>query len=186
MNWKGNKMSNIPKFKRSPSKLQAIHDAYKIRSRITQELMCSFGYSQKKFERHINKVTAYIKDSEERNNKQAELRKLEQGFDVWFIRKERNDILVYAKGIVNHLVAANTIYPSYKVEFDERRLEMDKALECCNCLQQELQYLIEVLPADVNKYTSIVLEIDKLFNTIKKLRQSDNRFLKNLKDYKVG
>lgn len=175
-------MSSIPKIRRSESKLEAIHQAYKIRSQVTQELICSFGYSQKKFERHIKKVTSYIKDVEERNTKQQSLRKLEEGFDLWFIKKERNDVLNYAKGIVNHLVAANTIYPVYRSEFYERRLEMDRALECCNCLQQELQYLVEVLPADVNKYTNMVLEVQKLFNMIKKLRRADNRFLKHLKD----
>ena len=59
---------------------------------------------------------------------------------------------------------------------------MDKALECCNRLQDELQYLVETLPADINKYTAIVREIDAEFNLIKALRQSDNRFLKHLKD----
>lgn len=48
-------------------------------------------------------------------------------------------------------------------------------------LQDELQYIAEVLPADKNKYTGIVLEIEHLFNTIKGLRQSDNRFKKHLK-----
>lgn len=48
-------------------------------------------------------------------------------------------------------------------------------------LQDELQYIAEVLPADKNKYTSIVLEIEHLFKTIKSLRQSDNRFKKYLK-----
>ena len=49
---------------------------------------------------------------------------------------------------------------------------------CCNKLQDELQYIAEVLPADKNKYTNLVLEVQQLFDMIKKLRQSDNRFLK--------
>ena len=56
------------------------------------------------------------------------------------------------------------------------------ALECCNMLQDELQAIVEMVPADKNRYTQIVLEIEKEFNLIKRLRQSDNRFLKNLKD----
>ena len=48
-------------------------------------------------------------------------------------------------------------------------------------LQDELQYIAEVLPADKNRFTGIVLELDHLFNTVKKLRQSDNRFKKHLK-----
>ena len=53
---------------------------------------------------------------------------------------------------------------------------------CCNKLQDELQYIAESLPADKNKYMDIVLEVEALFNMIKALRQSDNRFLKHLKD----
>ena len=62
-------------------------------------------------------------------------------------------------------------------EFEERRLEMDRAIADCNELQQELQYIAEVLPSDKNKFMNIVLEVDSLHNMIKKLRQSDNRFL---------
>lgn len=66
-------------------------------------------------------------------------------------------------------------------EFEERRLEMDRALVCCNKLQDELQYIAETLPADKNRYMAIVLEVEKEFEMIKALRQSDNRFLKHLK-----
>ena len=174
-------MSDIPKSKRSESKLEAVHKAYGIRSRITQELLLSFGYSQKKLEKHVQKVTAYIHDPEEREMKAKVIRELEQDFDLWIIKQEREDVLKYCKGIVQDLIAANTIYPNYASEFEERRLEMDRAMECCNQLQQELQYLAEVLPADKNKYMSIALEVKGEFEMIKALRQSDNRFLKHLK-----
>ena len=54
-------------------------------------------------------------------------------------------------------------------------------MECCNALQDELQYIAETLPADKNKYMAIVLEVETEFNWIKSLRQSDNRFLPHLK-----
>lgn len=55
-------------------------------------------------------------------------------------------------------------------------------MECCNKLQDELQYIAETLPADKNKYMRIVLDIEALFKMIKSLRQADNRFKKHLKD----
>lgn len=88
----------------------------------------------------------------------------------------------FCQGIASHLRAANTIWPTYMNEFLERRLEMDRAMECCNQLQDELQYIAEVLPADKNKYTGIVLDVQAEFETIKALRQSDNRFLKKIKE----
>ena len=175
-------MSDIPKSERSESRLEAQHKAYKIRKMITAELMASFAYSKKKHEKHIQAMTEHIKNEEEKKDTAQKIRELEEDFDCWFIRKERERILDFTQGIASHLRAANTIWPTYKAEFVERRPEMDKALECCNRLQDELQYLVETLPADINKYTAIVREIDAEFNLIKALRQSDNRFLKHLKD----
>lgn len=175
-------MSSIPKSNRSQSKLEAIHKAYQIRSRITTELLLSFGYSQKKLEKDIHKATSYIKDPGEKEEAQKRLEEMNANFSCWLIQYEREDVLTACKGIVNHLAAANKIYPTYKIEFTERRLQMDKALECCEVLQQELQYLAESLPADKNKYMSIVIDVENEEKMIKKLRQSDNRFLKFLKE----
>lgn len=176
-------MSDIPKSERSESKLEVIHKAYAIRSRITQELLLSFGYSQKKLESHVKKVTAYIRDADEREQKAKVIREMEEDFDLWFIRQEREEVLNHCRGIVQHLIAANTIYPTYTSEFEERRIEMDRAMICCNQLQQELQYLASVLPNDKNKFMAIALEVKGEFEMIKKLRQSDNRFLKHLKKW---
>ena len=177
-------MSSIPKSKRGESKLEAMHKAYQIRTRILQELMLSFGYSEKKQEEHLAKVTSYIRDPEEREAQKSRLREREDDFHNWIIEKERDDILKPCKAIITHLTRANSIYPSYMSEFEERRLEMDRAIADCNELQQELQYIAEVLPSDKNKFINIVLEVDSLHNMIKKLRQSDNRFLQHLKDTK--
>ena len=173
-------MSNIPKSKRSESKLEALHCAYALRRRITAELMATFGYNQKKVEAHIQKMTSYIQDPEERELMSKAIREVEDNFSSWFIRRERDRVADFCQGISEHLRAANTIWPTNMSEFEERRLEMDRALICCNKLQDELQYIAETLPADKNKYMTIVLEVQALFDMIKKLRQSDNRFLKKL------
>ena len=174
-------MSNIPKSKRSESKLEALHRAYELRRKITAELMATFGYSQKKFEAYVKKMTSYVQDSEEREKMSKAIRELEDGFDSWFIRRERDRVADFCQGITEHLRAANTIWPTYMSEFQERRLEMDRALLCCNKLQDELQYIAETLPADKNKFMNIVLEVQAEFDMIKSLRQADNRFLKNIK-----
>jgi hypothetical protein len=144
-------MSNVKKSERGKSKLEAQHQAYKIRRLIVRELLTDFGT---------------------KNNTMPE----------WLIDKERERVLDLAQGISAHLRAANTIWPSYRAEFVERRLEMDRALECCNMLQDELQAIVEMVPANKNRYTQMVLEIEREFNLLKALRQSDNRFLKHLKD----
>lgn len=178
-------MSDIPKSERSESRLRAQHKAYQIRRMITAELMASFAYSQAKQEKHIKAMTAHITDQATREETAQKIRELEEDFDTWFIKRERDQVADLCEGIARHLRRANTIWPDYMVEFTERRLEMDRAMECCNALQDELQYIAETLPADKNKYMAIVLEVETEFNWIKSLRQSDNRFLKHLKDKKT-
>jgi hypothetical protein len=142
--------------------------------------MATFGYSQKKLEAHLKKMTEHVQDTEEREKMSNAIREAEDGFNSWFIQRERDRVADFCQGITEHLRAANTIWPTNMAEFEERRLEMDRALVCCNKLQDELQYIAETLLADKNKYMNIVLEVQAEFDMIKKLRQSDNRFLKKL------
>lgn len=144
-------MSGVRKSERKESRLEAQHQAYKLRKAIAKELFADFGCK-------------------------------EGQAPYWYIREERKVILSYMRNISAHLRAANTIWPDYMAEFIERRLHLDKAMEYCNMLQDELQAIVEMIPADKNRYLQIVLSIEKEFNTIKKLRQSDNRFLRKLKD----
>ena len=136
-------MSNIPKNKRSESKLEALHRAYDLRRKITAELMATFGYSQKKLEAHVQKMTSYVQDPVERDKMRKAIRELEDGFDSWFIRRERDRVADFCQGITEHLRAANTIWPQNIAEYEERRLEMDRALICCNKLQDGPQYIAE-------------------------------------------
>ena len=179
----GKYLSNIPKSQRPKSKLETLHKGYALRRRITAELMGSFAYSQRKQEEHITRMTSHLQDEKEREEMSAKIRRLEEDFSMWFIKRERDRVADFCQGITEHLRAANTIFPDAKnpafhAEFSERRIELDRALICCNKLQDELQYIAETLPADKNKYMNIVLEIQELFDMIKALRKSDNRFLR--------
>ena len=78
-------MSNIPKSKRSESKLEALHRAYALRRKITAELMATFGYSQKKLEAHVQKMTAHVPDPEEREKMSKTILDVQDSFDSWFV-----------------------------------------------------------------------------------------------------
>lgn len=175
-------MSDIPKSKRAKSPLEAQHKAINLRRMISTELLNSFAFSQKRMEAMIRKQTAYIRDPAHKEEVSAALRDLENDYAGWFIKRHRDRVDDLCCAISQHLRAANTIWPDYRFEFNDRRHEMNQALKCCNMLQDELEYIAEALPTDKNRYMNIVLEIKSLFVVIKALRQSDNRFLKNLKD----
>lgn len=171
-------MSDIPVGKRSKSKLEAQHNAYKIRKTLTMELMRNFGVTQEMLDQYVLKSVAHIKDDTKR---MREAQALKQRI-ADFIHDERKDVKRLLTGISGHLRAANTIVPMHYAEWCERRVELDRAMAYCNRLQDELQYIATALPTDKNKYMGIVLEIEKEFGLIKALRQSDNRFLDNLPD----
>lgn len=169
-------MSNIKKNERKESKLQCIQNAIKIRRSISFLAENNFYIDEKKIDNIIEKRIKDFPDEEKQRIKERNY----QYFNGQ-IQRITNSAINYSCGISIHLRKANTIFPIYMSEFEERRLEMDRAMECCNALQDELQYAGECLYADFNKYTNLVLDISKEFNMIKALRQTDNRFLKEIK-----
>lgn len=169
-------MSDIKKSERKESKLQTIHNAYKIRKAVTKLAENDFYISSSKIENVIAEKIKRFPEEEQQRIKKRTYQYFEQQ-----LQRSTNIVIELATGISRHLRIANTIFPTYMTEFEERRIEMDRAMSCCNALQDELQYIGECLYADLNRYTNLVLFIQKEFNMIKALRQSDNRFLKNIK-----
>ena len=126
-------------------------------------------------------MTAHVQDAEEREKMSKAIRELEDGFDSCFVKRERDCVAYFCQGITEHLRAANAIWPATMSEYEERRLEIDRALVCCAKLQDELQYIAETMPADKNKYMNIVLEIDAEAGLLRAFRKADNRFREKLK-----
>ena len=162
-------MSNIPKSKRSESKLEVLHRAIKLRKHITLMLRVMYTQAQKRIEKLSSE-------------KELDLDAIRaEKFSLVLIDDECRAVAGICRDLMSHLRNANTIWPTYKAEFEERRLEMDRAMCCCNELQSELQYIAEAVYSDINKFAPLVLDVQEEFNMIKKLRQADNRFLKDIK-----
>jgi len=170
-------MSDIKKSERTESRLQTVHNAYKIRTAVTKLAENNFYFDLNKINEVVEQNTKNIVDEK---LKEKAKKRIYQYFNNQ-ISRMTNKIINSACEINEHLRIANTIFPVYMSEYEERRIELDRAMSCCNVLQDELQYAGECLYADLNKYTTLVMEIQKEFNMIKKLRQTDNRFLKDIK-----
>lgn len=168
---------------KNQEKLNLISDMLKLRSDITFELELTFGFSQKQLESRVNKLLSRSGGYRSQEEKELKLKKIlimEENFGCWFIQEERKAILNLCRDIYINLKKANKIYPSYMAEFEERRLNLDRAMSSLDALNGELQYIAESIPADKNRYTALVLRVEKLGNGVKKLRKSDNRFLKHI------
>ena len=139
-------MSEIKKSERKESKLQTIHNAYMIRVAVTNLAENNFYVTFSKIE---DKINNRIKGLEEKE--QIRIKESMYKFYRNQINRISDNVIELATGISRHLRIANTIFPTYMSEFEERRIEMDRAMACCNALQDELQYAGECLYADLNK-----------------------------------
>lgn len=170
----------MPKAKKNEG-LEALRDALIVRKKITGVLKVLALQSQKKLENLEGNLSTLNSDEEALKAKES-IR--EERFNYWLVKEECRTVAVKGAELTGSLRTANTIFPDPKLpyvvaEANERRLWMDRALGACNVLQDELQYIAEAVYADKNKFTALVLEVQTLFMKIKKLRQADNRFLRN-------
>ncbi len=168
---------SVLKSKRKPSQFEVFHHYYKMRKEITDLLLRDFGFSQEKAERKLKRQFSeeMTDDEKERYQKLVER---DRAFDEWFITDERNTIMGYLRNLGMYVFSANNIYPQSQDELTQRRLYQERALGCCEMLSQELQYTIETLPVDVNKFTRFSDMIEEEIKLIKAWRKSDNKFKK--------
>lgn len=115
-------MSEIKKSQRSESKLETIHNAYKIRTAVTKLAENNFYFDLNK----INDVVEQnIKNITDEKLKEKAKKRIYQYFNNQILRIT-DKVINSACGINEHLRIANTIFPTYMTEFEERRLELDK------------------------------------------------------------
>ena len=178
-------MSQIHKNERAKSDLECLHVAYQLRAKLRTTLMLSFGFSKKRLKEMVYKETRFISDKTGREIAQQKLTSRYMHYYNWLMNNDRTRLLNQLNDLIDHIVAANNIHPYYKVDYNERRLEWDRAIESVNDLQQNLQYIGETLPCDKNKYMSMVDDLDHIYKMIKKIRQYDNKMYPHLKDVKA-
>ncbi len=144
--------------KRKPSQFEVFNHVTKLRKEITNLLLRDFGYKHKEF------------PNETENQRQKRI-----AFEAWYIAKERDAIIESLRTITREITLANKIYPTLEAELIERRLHQDRAIAECANLSCELQYCIETLPVDVNKYFRFDDLIQTEINLLKGWRKADNK-----------
>ena len=74
-----------------------------------------------------------------------------------------------------HIKIANSIYPACMAEWEERRVEMGKAIGVCYAMLTHLQRILVRLRVPDGKYTLDVKNIVRMINSLKAWRKSDNK-----------
>lgn len=176
---------SVLKAKRKSSQFEVFHHFYKTRKEITDLLLRDFGYDLERAEKRVAKMFGgkpYEELTPEEKVRYDKLKAKNEAFDNWFIEDERKCIVDCLREITKEVFTANSIYPTVMEELVERRLCQDRAIGQCYRLTQELQYAIETLPVDVNKYLRFADMIQTEINLIKGWRKSDNKFKRAISD----
>ena len=91
-----------------------------------------------------------------------------------FIRLRAEAIEKLTDDLIFHIKIANSIYPTCMAEWEERRVEMGKAIGICYALLTHLQRVMMRLRIPDNKYTDDIGNVVKMINSLKAWRKSDN------------
>lgn len=175
-----NKMS-VPKRKRQESRFEVFHHLTVLRKEITSLLLRDFGFSFTKSESRLRKRFGDrpFEELDEKEKERYERTKERwEKFEEWFIIDERKAITDSLRNINKEVYLANSIYPTCQEELTQRRLHQELAIGYCYQLVQELQYAMETLPVNIEKYTHFGELIEKEIALIKGWRKSDNKFKK--------
>lgn len=175
---------SVLKSKRKESQFEVFHHLTKMRKEVTDLLLRDFGYDLERADKRIEKMFGkpYEELTPEEKVRYDKLKEKNRAFDEWFVSDERQTVADCLRTITEEVYVANSIYPTYMEELIERRLHQDKAIGQCYRLTQELQYAIETLPVDVNKYLRFATMIQTEINLLKGWRKSDNKFKRAFSD----
>ena len=156
-----------------------------MRKEVTDLLLRDFGYDLDKAVKKVETTFGgrpYEELSPDEKVRYEKLMEKNIAFAEWFIADERKVIVDCLRNITEEVYVANSIYPTYREELVERRVHQDRAVGQCYRLTQELQYAIETLPVDTNKYTRFAEMIQTEINLLKGWRKSDNKFKSAIKE----
>lgn len=78
-------------------------------------------------------------------------------------------------GLLYHIKIANSIYPMCMSEWEERRTSISKSVGICYAILTILQRIMMRLRIPDNKYTTDINNVDKMINSLKAWRRSDNK-----------
>lgn len=179
----------VLKNQRALSALEFYNNAIKLRQEITLLLLRDFGIKDKVRSVKALSGTGHMEPEDEAKlhelmEKYHSIGTIIEEFPKWWIDKERESLMNICHDMIMNITQANTIYPMHESEFYDRRNYQNHAIGNCEQLLQEMQYIISVIPVDVQKYMRYVDMIEKEIALLKGWRKSDNKILKRIQESK--
>ena len=97
-----------------------------------------------------------------------------------YIRVMSDRIFKSVCDIGTYIRIANSIYPIYQSELEERRLAQEKAIGLCYDVMTKYQLVMHELKVPDDKHTDEIKHLIHEINCLKKWRTSDNKRFNNL------
>lgn len=160
---------SVLKYRRNLSELEFYNNSKKLRKEVTLYLLKDFGIK--------DKIRNY------KNDKTGDTNRIIEVFPEWIIDYFRNSVMDLLRNLNHNITAANSIYPNNETEFYQRRCFQNAAIGNCEQLLQEMQYILDVIPVDVNRILRYTNTIEREIILLKGWRKSDNKILKRLKEH---
>lgn len=163
---------------RKQSEMEVFANMRKLRNEITKLVLNSFGYDVEKKKKQILK-SMQCKSEEELSGDQRKIydKRVKKAirYAKWFTESERNALVNFMREASAEMYIANSIFPTSEEEYYERRIHQNKAIAACTNVLEELQYIVDTLPVDVNKYTPYALLIEEEIKLLRTWRKSNKK-----------
>ena len=176
---------SVPKSERKVSRTEFINTAIKIRKDVTFLLLRDFGVKPRVRDFDTFCAQQNMKDEDKEAFRDLLTKynlgtRLTDVYPEWFLSDEREYIAKLLRDLMANVTTADSIYITNEEEYEKRRSHFNYALANCRQLLQEFQYLMEVLPIDVNKLMPYTEMFKNEIGYLKGVRKSDNSVLRKV------
>ena len=178
-------MSSVPQSKRALSNMEFYANAKYIRKKITFYILRDFGIKDK-----IRSLELFPKAKKISEEDKALIQELSEKYEMynplveqyprWYLDDTRNTCLSLCRSLIHNIKRANKINPRSVVEYEQRRAYQNNAIGDCECLLEEFQTALEIMPIDLNKYEEVIEKLDFEICLLEAWRKSDKRLLKGI------
>jgi hypothetical protein len=170
--------------KRTLSQMEFYANAIRMRKAFTFLLLRDFGVKSKV--RKLRFVTEGMEEADAQAFRDiAEkygMASCIEDYPAWIIEKMRSSFWDLLHKMMVEITGAYTIWATNLSEAYARRNHMNEAISTCESLLKEMEYALDILPVDVEKYMPYVDMIEKEIALLKGWRKSDNKRIHGMKE----
>ena len=92
-----------------------------------------------------------------------------------FLNVVNKHLIQLSFDVLYNIKVANSIYPTCRAEYEERRVAMGKAIGTCYAILTCIQRVMIRLRVPDDRYTEDVKNVVRMINSLKAWRKSDNK-----------